>query len=556
MKVIVKSILAETELDAPPKSLFREIYVMICKSLGLQETWYFGLCYQPSSNSDFVWLDKSKKALKDLPAATKSLHFRIKYYPEDVGNELIENITIKIFYTDVKAAILSSAIFCPGDTAALLASYSLQVKHGDYHEEQHGEEFFSKQTLLPDRVIKQHDLDVYTWTESITSMWKKLSRMDPEDGMIEYLKLVQNLNMYGVTYFSIKNKKGTQLMLGVNALGLDIYKPEDQLNPQISFPWSEIKHLTFRDTKFIIKPVDRKSPDFTFFTVSGRTSKQILNLGVGNHQLYVRRRKPEAPEIARLREKAMSVREMRAKHKDKLNFERNAREASMRREVEYKRQLKKMQLELEQSRQHLQEANQIIQQLQNQLQELHQAKKELELEQRELKNMMARLQDEKHMEEEERLKLEKEIQEKLRLVQKIQDEVTAKDEETRKLQAQVEEARRKEEELKRQQKKAEEEREKERARLEEEARKREAELEVIPDSANTQLPETVMVNEKLQEQLKVLQNKLEDSFKKEEETTLDKIHRMNILEGRDKYKTLADIRRGNTVRRIELFENM
>lgn len=52
--------------------------------------------------------------------------------------------------------------------------------------------------------------------------------MDSEDAMFEYLKLAQNLDMYGVSYFNILNKKGTKLLLGVNALGLDIYVPDDQ----------------------------------------------------------------------------------------------------------------------------------------------------------------------------------------------------------------------------------------------------------------------------------------------------------------------------------------
>ncbi|KAL3280190.1 hypothetical protein HHI36_017690 [Cryptolaemus montrouzieri] len=543
MKVIVKSVLAETELDALPKSLFKQIFVMICKSFGLQETWYFGLYYRPALNDDPVWLDNSKKRLKDIAQATKNLNFRIKYYPEDIGAELIENITIQLFYTEIKAEILRGNIFCPADTAALLASYSLQVKHGDFNENKHTDDFFARQSLLPDKVIKQHDLDVYTWTESIGNMWKRLVGMDTEDAMLEYLKLVQNLNMYGVTYFNIKNKKGTQLVLGISALGLDIYKPEDQLNPQVSFPWSEIKHLTFRDSKFIIKPVAKKSPDFIFFTHSGKSSKQILNLGVGNHQLYVRRRQADTPEIARMREKANAVRELRQKHKDKLASERTAREESMRRELEYQRELKMMQEELERSRYSLLEANRVIQQLQNQLQELQAAKNQLEIEQKELKEMMERLQDAKNMEAEEKLKLEKEILEKQHLVQKIQGEVSAKDEETKKLQEEIEEARRREEELKLQKQLAEEERLKEKERLEEEARIREAELEVLQQNAKKELPETAQVDEKLQEQLKVLQNKLEDSFKKEEETQLDKIHRINVLEGRDKYKTLADIRR-------------
>lgn len=49
-----------------------------------------------------------------------------------------------------------------------------------------------------------------------------------EDAMMEYLKVAQDLEMYGVNYFEIKNKKGTQLWLGVDALGLNIYEKEDK----------------------------------------------------------------------------------------------------------------------------------------------------------------------------------------------------------------------------------------------------------------------------------------------------------------------------------------
>lgn len=46
--------------------------------------------------------------------------------------------------------------------------------------------------------------------------------------MLEYLKIAQDLEMYGVNYFDIKNKKGTELWLGVDALGLNIYEKEDK----------------------------------------------------------------------------------------------------------------------------------------------------------------------------------------------------------------------------------------------------------------------------------------------------------------------------------------
>lgn len=49
-----------------------------------------------------------------------------------------------------------------------------------------------------------------------------------EDAMLEYLKIAQDLEMYGVNYFDIKNKKGTELWLGVDALGLNIYEKDDK----------------------------------------------------------------------------------------------------------------------------------------------------------------------------------------------------------------------------------------------------------------------------------------------------------------------------------------
>lgn len=49
-----------------------------------------------------------------------------------------------------------------------------------------------------------------------------------EDAMLEYLKIAQDLEMYGVNFFGIKNKKGTELWLGVDALGLNIYEKEDK----------------------------------------------------------------------------------------------------------------------------------------------------------------------------------------------------------------------------------------------------------------------------------------------------------------------------------------
>jgi len=44
-----------------------------------------------------------------------------------------------------------------------------------------------------------------------------------------------------------------------------------------------------------------------------------------------------------------------------------------------------------------------------------------------------------------------------------------------------------------------------------------------------------------------------------DDTKLDKndlLHQENVRQGRDKYKTLREIRKGNTKRRVDQFENM
>lgn len=561
MKLKVRTPSHDIDLEAVPKTTGRELFNTLCRSLGIQETWWFGLCYKGTENED-VWIDKSKKTLNYLQRYLGNVRFSVKYYPEDVS-ELIEFVTIEYFFNHVKSIIINDEIFCPADTSVLLVSYALQAKYGDYNKSDFNEDFLKKQTLLPERVIKQHKMDPAEWENNIVNMWLKHRGLDKEEAMLEYLKLVQNLEMYGVTYFSIRNAKGSDLLLGVTSLGLNIYKQEDRLNPTTSFPWSEIKNLKIRGTKFIIKPTDKSGKNFTIHTTNEKISKIILTLGIGNHELYVSRRKPDTPEIVKMKEKANEVRKTKVLIRQKYNNERVAREEAERRETLYKQELEELKLQMEQKEANLANAERTIRKLQEQLEDLKRSKEELEFQRRELQDMMQRLEEMKNLEAAEKQKLEEEIRNKHAEVEKIQWEVTRKDEETRKLQEEVEEARRREEEARRRQEEERAQREEER-RIEEEERRRreleeasrtEKELEVLPNADNT-LPEFKQVNDQLKEQLKLLQQQLVDTRNSTEETELERIHRINLAQGRDKFKTLRDIRKGNTIRRVEMFENM
>lgn len=77
--------------------------------------------------------------------------FRAKFYPEDVPEELIQDITQKLFFLQVKEGILSDEIYCPPETAVLLGSYAVQAKFGDYNKEMHKSGYLSSERLIPQR---------------------------------------------------------------------------------------------------------------------------------------------------------------------------------------------------------------------------------------------------------------------------------------------------------------------------------------------------------------------------------------------------------------------
>lgn len=369
--------------------------------------------------------------------------FRAKFYPEDVAEELIQDITLRLFYLQVKNAILSDEIYCPPETSVLLASYAVQARHGDFIKATHGAGFLTNDRLLPQRVIDQHKMSKDEWETSITTWWQEHRGMLREDAMMEYLKIAQDLEMYGVNYFEIRNKKGTELWLGVDALGLNIYEKDDKLTPKIGFPWSEIRNISFNDKKFIIKPIDKKAPDFVFFAPRVRINKRILALCMGNHELYMRRRKPDTIDVQQMKAQAREEKNAKQQEREKLQMALAARERAEKKQQEYEDRLRTMQEEINRSQANLMEAQDMIRRLEEQLKQLQLSKDELEARQNELQAMLQRLEESKNMEAAERHKLEEEIAAKQIEVAHIQEEVSAKDSETKRLQEEVEEARRK-----------------------------------------------------------------------------------------------------------------
>ncbi|XP_050732789.1 moesin/ezrin/radixin homolog 1-like isoform X1 [Eriocheir sinensis] len=567
VNVRVTTMDAELEFAIQPNTTGKQLFDQVVKTIGLREIWFFGLQYVDSKGY-VTWLKLNKRVLsqdvkKETPLQFK---FRAKFYPEDVSEEIIQDITLRLFYLQVKNAILSDEIYCPPETSVLLASYAVQAKYGDQSADIH-KSLASDHRVLPQRVMDQHKLTRDEWEERIITWYHEHKGMLREDAMMEYLKLAQDLEMYGVNYFDIKNKKGTELWLGVDALGLNIYEKDDKLTPKIGFPWCEIRNISFNDRKFVIKPIDKKAPDFVFFAPRLRINKRILALCMGNHELYMRRRKPDTIEVQQMKAQAREEKQAKQQEREKLAREIALREEAERKQKEYEERLKSMQEDMERRQKELLDAQETIRRLEEQLKQLQAAKDELESKQTELHDMMVRLEQAKEMEAEEKLKLEEEIRFKQEEVNRIQEEVSNKDEETKKLQQEVEEVRRKQEEASAaliaatttpqhhhvaEQEGTEEDDDVPNGDISKELYTSDEPIEDPIEERRT-LAER---NERLQNQLKALKHDLESTRDSDKETTMDKIHKENVRQGRDKYKTLREIRKGNTKRRVDQFENL
>uniref|UniRef100_A0A7N8YJI5 Radixin n=2 Tax=Mastacembelus armatus TaxID=205130 RepID=A0A7N8YJI5_9TELE len=526
INVRVTTMDAELEFAIQPSTTGKQLFDQVVKTVGLREVWFFGLQYTDSKGY-VTWLKLNKKVTQQDVKKENPLQFkfRAKFFPEDVSEELIQEITQKLFFLQVKEAILNDENYCPPETAVLLASYAVQAKYGDYNKDVHKPGYLASDRLLPQRVLEQHKLTKEQWEDRIQTWHEEHRSMLREDAMMEYLKIAQDLEMYGVNYFEIKNKKGTELWLGVDALGLNIYEHEDKLSPKIGFPWSEIRNISFNDKKFVIKPIDKKAPDFVFYAPRLRINKRILALCMGNHELYMRRRKPDTIEVQQM--KAQAREEKHHKQMERYKLEAQTRKAL---ELEQERKRAKEEAErLERERQAAEEAKAALAQ---QAADQQKTQEQLAAELAEFTAKITLLEDAKRKKEEEATEWQQKALSAQDDLEKTREELK-----TAMVSPPAPE------------------------HDEQDETNAEASAELLSDGVTSHRSEEERIteaqkNERVKQQLQALSSELAQARDETKKTQNDMLHAENVRAGRDKYKTLRQIRQGNTKQRIDEFESM
>ncbi|KTF80424.1 hypothetical protein cypCar_00038997 [Cyprinus carpio] len=119
-------------------------------------------------------------------------------------NGSLTNTILPFSKIQVKKSILEEEIYCPPEALLLLVSYSVHAKYGYYDPNVHKLGFLSQEELLPKRVIHLYQMTAEMWEERITVCYAEHRGRTRDEAEMEYLKIAQDLEMYGVNYFSIR----------------------------------------------------------------------------------------------------------------------------------------------------------------------------------------------------------------------------------------------------------------------------------------------------------------------------------------------------------------
>ncbi|XP_031447990.1 merlin isoform X10 [Centrocercus urophasianus] len=552
----------------------KDLFDLVCRTLGLRETWFFGLQY--TIKDTVAWLKMDKKVLDhDVPTEEPvTFHFLAKFYPENAEEELVQEITQHLFFLQVKKQILDEKIYCPPEASVLLASYAVQAKYGDYDPNVHKRGFLAQEELLPKRVINLYQMTPEMWEERITAWYAEHRGRARDEAEMEYLKIAQDLEMYGVNYFAIRNKKGTELLLGVDALGLHIYDPDNRLTPKISFPWNEIRNISYSDKEFTIKPLDKKIDVFKFNSSKLRVNKLILQLCIGNHDLFMRRRKADSLEVQQMKAQAREEKARKQMERQRLAREKQMREEAERTRDELERRLMQLKEEATMANEALMRSEETADLLAEKAQITEEEAKLLAQKAAEAEQEMQRIKATAIRTEEEKRLMEQKVLEAEMLALKMAEESERRAKEADQLKQDLQEAR------------------------ESERRAKQKLLEITSKSSYTQsmnssttalptdLPSFNLISESLsfdfkdtdmkrlsmeiekekveymekskhlQEQLNELKTEIEALKLKERETALDILHNENASRGNSKHNTIKKLTLQSTKSRVAFFEEL
>ncbi|XP_068866874.1 band 4.1-like protein 2 isoform X6 [Aphelocoma coerulescens] len=279
----------EYSCDLEKRAKGQVLFDKVCEHLNLLEKDYFGLLFYENSEQK-NWLDSSKEIKRQIRSLPWIFTFNVKFYPPD-PSQLTEDITRYFLCLQLRQDIASGRLPCSFVTHALLGSYTLQAELGDHDPEEHHSDYISEFQFAPNQTQEME--------EKVAELHKTHRGLTPAQADSQFLENAKRLSMYGVDLHHAKDSEGVDIMLGVCANGLLIYKDRLRIN---RFAWPKILKISYKRSNFYIKvrPAELEQFESTigFKLPNHRAAKRLWKVCVEHHTFF-RLVSPEQPPKAR-----------------------------------------------------------------------------------------------------------------------------------------------------------------------------------------------------------------------------------------------------------------
>ncbi|XP_072780628.1 band 4.1-like protein 3 isoform X2 [Taeniopygia guttata] len=276
---------SEYACEVEKRSRGQVLFDKVCEHLNLLEKDYFGLTYRDTENQK-NWLDPAKEIKKQIRSGAWQFAFNVKFYPPDPA-QLSEDITRYYLCLQLRDDIVSGRLPCSFVTLALLGSYTVQSELGDYDPDEYGSDYISEFRFAPNHTKELED--------KVIELHKSHRGMTPAEAEMHFLENAKKLSMYGVDLHHAKDSEGVEIMLGVCASGLLIYRDRLRIN---RFAWPKVLKISYKRNNFYIKirPGEFEQFESTigFKLPNHRAAKRLWKVCVEHHTFF-RLLLPEAP---------------------------------------------------------------------------------------------------------------------------------------------------------------------------------------------------------------------------------------------------------------------
>ncbi|XP_065746374.1 band 4.1-like protein 3 isoform X4 [Phocoena phocoena] len=276
---------SEYTCDVEKRSRGQVLFDKVCEHLNLLEKDYFGLTYR-DAESQKNWLDPAKEIKKQIRSGAWHFSFNVKFYPPD-PSQLSEDITRYYLCLQLRDDIVSGRLPCSSVTLATLGSYTVQSELGDYDPDECGSDYISEFRFAPNHTKELED--------KVIELHKSHRGMTPAEAEMYFLENAKKLSMYGVDLHHAKDSEGVEIMLGVCASGLLIYRDRLRIN---RFAWPKVLKISYKRSNFYIKirPGEFEQFESTigFKLPNHRAAKRLWKVCVEHHTFF-RLLLPEAP---------------------------------------------------------------------------------------------------------------------------------------------------------------------------------------------------------------------------------------------------------------------